>query len=492
MLLRHYQKDVLDRARRRMLTTGKRGIVQGETGSGKSIVIGECCRLSCELAKRENREIRTLILADRRRLIFQLRGTLDKFGVDHGTIMAGETRNTNASVICSSRDTLVSWVDNPERALPRVDMVLIDEAHKSVAAIYSYLLAQYPNAFVIGFTATPARNDGKSLGDFYQWLECTVPASQLIREGWLIKPEVYAPIELAKRRRKGEGKGLAGDPVFHWRLHADGLPTIAFASRVDESIALRDRFIAAGIPAEHIDAKTSDTERDAMFRRLQTGETKVLCSVQLLIEGIDIPEVSAAIIWSKFGSMVAFRQACGRIMRCAPGKTRAVILDHSGAAGVHGCPGEDIEWSLDINSTVEGRRKQAIKEGRQQQTVYCKACGAAFAGSPVCPACGWVLPYRKAKQTMADAFDSARDEILGRLDNEFAADRIREIEQAAWYKAIHTAVKRGGTAGVAAKVFQSQTGKAPWAAGVHPLPENRGDWRQPARDVFDGFLSRRK
>ncbi len=486
MKLRDYQTEVLQRARERIRQGGRRGIIQGETGCGKGVIIGELCRCAAE------KGTRTLVLADRRRLVHQIGGTLEEMGVRYGKIMAGETGGTLETIVCASRDTLASWMENETREIPPFDCVLVDEGHKSPGATYQSIINLFPRAFVIAFSGTPARNDGKSLGDFFQWIECTVPASKLIREGWLIKPEVYAPLELAKRRKKGEGKGLAGDPVSHWKQHAADLPTIAFASKVSESIALRDRFLASNIAAEHIDASANDAEREAKFKRLQTGETKVLCSVQLLIEGVDIPEVSAAILWSKFGSMVQYRQACGRTMRPAPwiNKTRSVILDHAGAAGVHGLPGEDVDWSLDLSSTVGSRRDAAIKDGRQQSTVFCQACGAAFTGSPACPACGWVVPRERKKRTMAEAFDSARDEILSRFTPEVADERVKELRLAAWHKCIYTAIGKGGTAGMAAKMFERQCKKTPWDAGVYPLPESRGGWRLAAQDVWPTFVRR--
>ena len=480
--LRDYQIDVLDRARGRLRAGLRRGIIQGQTGSGKTVIGGELCRAALSKGSR------VLVLADRRRLIHQFAGTLDGFGLRCGIIMAGETGATREPVVLASRDTLASWAANPDREIPAADVVITDEAHKSAGATYSSLLALFPRAVHIGLTATPARNDGKSLGDFFQFLECTVSSSQLVREGWLVKPEVYAPVELAARRKKGEGKGLAGDPVSHWKRHADGLPTIAFASRVAESLALCERFDAAGIPAEHIDASADDAEREAKFKRLQSGRTMVLCSVKLLIEGVDIPEVSAAILWSPFGSVIEYMQAVGRIMRPAPGKKRAVVLDHAGAAGVHGLPGEDVEWSLDLASTVGSRRNEAIEAGRKEATVYCKACGVAFTGLPACPACGKPVPRAERKRTMAEEYEAAADAILERFDGEQARSLMREQHQRAWVRAIYTAIARHGTAGMAAQVFQRACKVAPWVAGVEPLPADRGGWRMPAAEVWPQFV----
>lgn len=486
--LRDYQVDVSARGRNRM-AHGRRGIIQGETGSGKSILIGYLAECAY---KKGNR---VLILADRRRLVKQLGSVLDAFRVPYGVIMSGETGATRERVILASRDTFVAWVKSREQ-IP-FDLILIDECHKALAATYQAILAHYPKAYVIGFTATPARDDGRSMGDFFQWLECTVPASRLIADGWLIKPEVFAPVELASKRKKGEGRGLTGDPVSHWRRHADGLPTIAFAAKTSESQGLRDIFLAAGIPAEHIDASVSDelrpdgrTERDDYYDRLANGTTKVLCSVGLLVEGVDIPEVSAAIIWSKFGSVVKWRQACGRTMRPCPriNKTRSVILDHAGAAGAHGLPGEDVEWSLDLASTVGERRKKAADDGRIAKTVICKSCGFSFAELPACPNCGKAIPRAERKRTAAQEYEAAQDEILTRFSGEEARDMLHEQRQRHWHRSIYTAIAKGGTAGMAAAMFKTSCKINPWEAGVDPLPRS---WKGPARDEFPTFVRER-
>lgn len=491
-VLRTYQRDVHERARRQMARGLRRGIIQGETGCGKGHIIGEMCRLAALKGKR------VLVLADRRRLIGQLSNVLRQFQTPHGVIMSQETHNVGCPVLLASRDTLAAWKKH-DRSPPPADLIIIDEAHKSMGSTYQAILDLYPQAFVIGFTATPARSDGKSLSNFYQWLECTVPASTLIADGWLIKPEVYAPPELTAKRKSGEQvKGLAGDPVEHWRKHAEGLPTIAFCSKVAESLALVDRFQAAGIAAEHVDADTPDDKsergRDAVYKRLAHGELLVVSSVGLLIEGVDIPEVSAAIIWTKFGSLVQWRQGCGRTMRPCEriGKTRSVILDHAGAAGVHGLPGDDVEWSLDDGSTCDSRRKKKIEAGEIAPVIYCSSCGAGYSGLPECPSCGFKAPAKKRRK--ADPLKAYADtnETLQRLDTGAAQPAVAaEAMDRLWWRCLGITCAKGQKLGVAAAMFSRTAGQSPWSAGVSPLPSSKEDWQRPAADVFPSFVKRK-
>lgn len=485
-LLRHYQRDVLERGRRQIAKGRKRGIIQGETGCGKTHVEAEIARCAVEKGKR------CLIMGDRRKLIKQIGNTLHKFNVDYGVIMDGETCGTYKPAICGSRDTLQSWIKRELTMPDPFDIIIIDECHKAMGTVYQDLLKLWPNAVSIGFTATPALGDGSHLSGYYKWIECTVSASHLIKEGWLLKPEVYVPLELAKRRSQGKRpKNLAGNPVEHWRRHALDLPTIAFAENIVESVALCERFLKDGIAAEHIDASTSDEEREKCYERLRCGQTKILCSVGLLIEGIDIPEVSCALLWKKFGSIVQYRQAAGRIMRPAPwaGKTRCVVLDHGGASGEHGLPGDDIEWSLDSEETVGDRRKKAIANGLDPGTA-CPKCGYFFFNTNVCPSCNWKKPEKKKSSGQAEASLKLLDEVLALYDGipseQFHAQRAQETFLRTFKRCLHIAAYRNGSYKMVSFLFKKYAGKYPSQAGIVEPPAHQ--WHLPVAQIYPDLL----
>src|SRR5262245_46529240 len=104
-ILRGYQLDVLERGRKHIGRGRKRGVIQGETGCGKTFVQAELARG----AQAKNK--RALLLADRRRLVGQLTTALERFEVRYGVIMAGQTRLTQEPILVASRDTLAAWAD---------------------------------------------------------------------------------------------------------------------------------------------------------------------------------------------------------------------------------------------------------------------------------------------------------------------------------------------------------------------------------------------
>lgn len=494
VVLRPYQINDIANLRNAMMAGYKRILYQLATGGGKGTVAAYM------VAGADSKDKHCLMVADRRKLVTQLADNLRKINVKFGVIMSGETRQTKNNVILASRDTIKQWVDHPELELPEADFILVEEAHLSMGSVFQLILSKYPNAFVIGITATPIDTQGRSLGNFWQALVCGEKTSELVKQEHLIKPEVYHPKELAEKRAKGEKvKGLSGDPVAAWLQYANNLPTIAFCKSIDESIELMERFIDAGIKAEHIDASASDDERDAKYGRLQRGETKVLCSIKLLITGIDIPEVSCGIIWTKMGSLVEYLQSAGRLMRPVIDKDgkhrlkedgtrvkdRAVIIDHSGAAFAHGVlPGDDIEWSLDEGSTAKQRIKE--KNKTEAKIITCPKCSLTFRGKGVCPGCGHTLGMAKDKRRAGAGSDGyeATDEVLVRLTSDQLKANTQMTLQREWFKAIQCAIKRGGRANMALSIFKSATGRLPWEAKVFPMITDPSEWKMAAKDVL--------
>ena len=316
--LRPYQTDVIERVRQRLRDGSKRVLIQAPTGSGKTTCSSEIIRCATLKGKR------SLFLAHRRRLVQQKCERLDNFGVTYGVVMRDDPRyRPGAPVQVASRDTLISrGVRNDWIGLPPADLVIVDEARHGMSDGYAGLIDRYPDAVVIGLDATPARSDGRGLGDFYQALECTAPTSQLIREGFLVPVRCYAP-----DRKKGQRRGLHGDPVANWRLYGEGRPTVLFTTRVAESRAVCDAFNAENIPAAHIDAHTPDRERDQVVARLRAGTLKVVSNCAIWTEGVDVPELSCCVLLRVAGSYVLFAQCLGRIMRPASGKTDAVLIE---------------------------------------------------------------------------------------------------------------------------------------------------------------------
>jgi superfamily II DNA or RNA helicase len=170
------------------------------------------------------------------------------------------------------------------------------------------------------------------------------------------------------------------DALAEYRKHLDGRSAIAFCTTVEHSRTVARFFRAGGIQARHLDGDTPAVERRALITALATGELQVITNCSLIAEGVDVPSVAGVILLRPTKSLALYLQQIGRALRPAPGKDRAVILDHSGNVFRHGMPNLEHRWSLD------GRPKK--KKGKAL-VRRCPECGAVI---PIavheCPECG--------------------------------------------------------------------------------------------------------
>jgi DNA repair protein RadD len=217
--LRPYQHVAIEKLRISARLKHRRILLQASTGSGKTIVACEMIRLAISKSKR------ALFIAHRKEIILQSSQKLDAFGIEHGIIMARHARKNTHAVQVASIQTLT------RRDKPEADLIIIDECHLSCSASYKQIIDAYPNALVIGLTATPIRLDGRGLGEIYSDIVEVVPMAQLIADGHLIKPRVFAPFTpdmKSVRTIKGDydatqtaaimdNQRITGDIVKHWQ-----------------------------------------------------------------------------------------------------------------------------------------------------------------------------------------------------------------------------------------------------------------------------------
>ena len=183
--LRAYQLDAVERVRAEIRAGVRRVLIVAPTGSGKTVLAAHI------MARAAVTNRRVLFVAHRRELIDQCyRKLVDSEVGKVGVIMAGDPRrNPGASVQVASIDTL------RHRAKPLADLVIVDEAHRSLAKSYRELSAMYPGAVHLGLTATPFRADGSGLGDAYNALVLVASPKELIAEGFLVEPVVFTVSE---------------------------------------------------------------------------------------------------------------------------------------------------------------------------------------------------------------------------------------------------------------------------------------------------------
>ena len=393
--LRPYQQQAVGSMRAEIRSGVRRVMLYCPTAGGKTEQSIELIRLAREKGRR------SLFVAHRIGLVTQAWRRLRKSGIDAGVIQGDNTRGLDKPVVVGSIQTLA------RRGYPEFDLLIIDEAHHVAGSgEYLALLAASAGKTVIGLSATPfAKGLGRYVpelgGPLFGAMVKAATIRELIDLGFLVDCDVYGPGEPDLRGVKivagdyHEGQlgaavdqpQLIGDIVATWLRLAEGKPTVCFATNVAHSKHIVAQFVAAGVAAEHIDAYTDDSDRDAVLGRLERGETLVVSNVGILTEGWDFPGCSVMILARPTKSLALYVQMAGRVLRPADGKRKATILDHSGTCKRLGFPTDDLPLELD-DGTKKPQEKEAAKRN-EKLPVACPSCSFMLPPkSRVCPQCG--------------------------------------------------------------------------------------------------------
>lgn len=428
---RPYQAKAIHLIRQAWVQGMRRIVLVSPTGAGKTFMASEI--IDGAVAKGN----RVLFLAHRKELIDQCSKTLDEIGVDHGIIKSGHWRKRpHCPVQVASVQTLSSKRRCPEckdhplrkqiakehggkvpktvevlcdhcdstgyirRPLPEAKIVVIDETHRCLSPSYQEIIDGYPDAMILGLTATPWRLDGRGLAKMYQHLVATVQVQDLVDEGFLLPIRAFAPdlpdLSDVKTRRGDydqssisaimNSRELVGNIVDHWHRLAEGQRTVVFASSVENSEHLVSRFRESGVAAEHLDGTMGDRDRTAVLGRLAEGTTRIVCNVDVLVEGYDLPSLGCVVLARPTKSLTRYLQQVGRGMRPHADQRYMVLIDHAGCVHEHGLPTDPRRWSLE-----DRKRKKKSEAIDAAPCVICEKCGA-LRPSPdqPCPACAGV------------------------------------------------------------------------------------------------------
>src|SRR5271165_1267110 len=152
MTLRDYQVTDLNLIREALRLHRSVLLVQ-PTGAGKGTLAAHIVHSAA--AKGKN----IIFLVNRRAIVTDFSKRLDKLGIEHGVIMAGNPSKPWLNVHVASIDTL-----RRRERVPKADLLVLDEAHFAVSDGWKKVLDKYPDTKRLCMTATPIRLDGQGLG----------------------------------------------------------------------------------------------------------------------------------------------------------------------------------------------------------------------------------------------------------------------------------------------------------------------------------------
>lgn len=454
MRLYPYQEDLVNQARLD-ISKGAQGVmIQSPPGSGKSVVIATIAKYATDKGNH------VLFIVHRKELVRQIEETFQKVGVD---------RKLSTIITVGKAVNRLDW-------LPEPSIIITDESHHARAATYRKIYDHYPEAIRLGFTATPWRMSGLGFRDIYDTIIHGQQVDWLIQNNFLAPFDYYAPtlsdMNVLKKSSTGDytkasmdkavSRVIFGDIVKHYRELADGKKTILYAHSVEASQNIAQAFTDAGIKAMHADAKTNSAERDAIMEDFKDGDLQVLCNVDLVSEGFNVPDCSCVILVRPTASLVLYLQQSMRSMRYQAGK-KAIIIDHVGNYSVHGLPDTHREWSIDD-------KEKKVKKNNTDNEVPIKHCLSCQMVNPsnvrVCEGCGEEFPVENsemevradAKLEKVDSFEFQVDYQMLNLKKEYADKKVEDLEtfedyflyakarniKEAWIKFQHPTLKKMG------------------------------------------------
>lgn len=331
MNLRHYQSAAADAVLSDIAAGGKSGIVVHCTGSGKSVTIAEIAQ---RYLAQYHKPI--LVICHRRRLIDQLTKTIGEFTGHPVAVEMSEQRahDTLARVTVASVPSLALESRRKRYHAERFGLVIVDEGHRSSASGHMAILDHFPNAYRLGFTATPDRADDKSL-PFDKVLH-EYRLTTAIEEGFLapVKAELI-PVKIDLRKAKVRAGDFADTDldalitpyleVMAREIASRKGKHMVFLPLVKTSKAMADILNGLGVRTLHLDGTSQDV--DEGIAAYERGEYDCLTNALLFVEGVDIPCVDHITMLRPTKSRVLYCQAIGRGTRLHPGKSHLTVLD---------------------------------------------------------------------------------------------------------------------------------------------------------------------
>lgn len=334
MQLRPYQQEAKDSIFEQWKNGIQKTLLVLPTGCGKTIVFAKVAE---ECVRRGDR---VLILAHRGELLDQ---AADK--IANSTGLGCATEKAEQTCLGSWFRIVVGSVQSMmrEKRLNQFpedyfNTIIIDEAHHCISDSYQKVLQHFPEANVLGVTATPDRGDMKNLGTVFESLAYEYTLPKAIKEGYLspIKA-VTIPLQVdltGVGMQSGDFKagdlGTALDPYLHniaeeMKKYCKDRKTVVFLPLIKTSQKFRDILNENGFHAAEVNGDSQD--RAEILEAFDRGEYNVLCNSMLLTEGWDCPSVDCVVVLRPTKVRSLYCQMVGRGTRLSPGKDHLLLLD---------------------------------------------------------------------------------------------------------------------------------------------------------------------
>jgi superfamily II DNA or RNA helicase len=325
-----------------------RNLLVSATGTGKTVMAAvDYARL-----KTSKPRSRLLFVAHREEILAQSLATF-RHALRNGGFgelwVSGKRPQAFEHVFASIQSLAASGVEGIDPS--HFDVVIVDEFHHAAAASYERLLTRLQPAELLALTATPERSDGLPV---LHWFGDRIAAElrlwDAIDQHRLVPFSYFGIADNLDLRdipwRRGTGYDVqrftnvitASDvwakavvQQFRDRLGGgEDIRALGFCVSVEHARHMARVFSECGISATAVWADTADRERTRALSDLTAGRIKIVFSVDLFNEGVDVPSVNSLLMLRPTDSPLLFLQQLGRGLRKSPGKDLCTVLDFVG------------------------------------------------------------------------------------------------------------------------------------------------------------------
>lgn len=334
MELRPYQEEAKNAIFEQWKNRTRRTLLVLPTGCGKTIVFA---KVTEDCVRHGNR---VLVLAHRGELLDQ---AADKIRKTTGLGCAVEKAEESCQgswfrIVVGSVQTLMREKRLNQFPEDYFNTIIVDEAHHCISDSYQRVLKHFPDANVLGVTATPDRGDMRNLGQYFESLAYEYTLPKAIKEGYLSPIKALTiPLKIDMSGvsvQAGDFKvgdiGTALDPYLEgiaaeMEKYCQDKKTVVFLPLVKTSQKFRDILNEHGFQAAEVNGDSQD--RAEILHDFESGKYNVLCNSMLLTEGWDCPGVDCIVVLRPTKVRSLYCQMVGRGTRLSPGKDHLLLLD---------------------------------------------------------------------------------------------------------------------------------------------------------------------
>ncbi|NCC73580.1 MAG: DEAD/DEAH box helicase [Sphingobacteriia bacterium] len=384
--LREYQKESKEKIYS-LWKNHQSVMLQMPTGTGKTRIFASIVKDLHNTSVHLGIAIKVLLLAHRDELIEQISENVGRrYNVRHGIIKSSLLEEPHLPTQIASIFSLIRRLDKWSQK--QFDVIIIDEAHHAVADSYKKICNAFPQAKILGVTATPYRLSGAGFKHVFEQLIISPSVLEFIRNGFLCDYDYYSVrsdsdiqklvndikefdfdgdyAENALSKRFDNPK-IRAKLLDTYRKYANGKKGIIYTININHNNHVCALLNSEGIKAKAIDSFTKSAHRKEIVAEFRKGQIDVLCNVNIFSEGFDCPDVEFIQLARPTKSHALYLQQVGRGFRKTDDKDKVIILDNVGLYNKFGLPSEEIDWNKYFagNGGTETRVKENSKSSKE-------------------------------------------------------------------------------------------------------------------------------